>query len=193
MSRQANQALKIGKIISGGQTGADRAGLDAAIELQVPHGGWCPRGRLAEDGTIPSHYRLRPTRTADYAERTRQNVLAADATLIFTYGPARGGSAVTIGFAVRHHRPWLHLDLARPVDNQLIVNQIKTWLRATPRQQFLWDQGKRKARGAGNSLHAPTSEPAGLTLNIAGSRASSATAVYPRVQAIISELLSELK
>ena len=59
-------------IVSGGQTGVDRAGLDAAMACGMSHGGWCPRGRLAEDGPIPAHYQLRETRSAKYYIRTRQ-------------------------------------------------------------------------------------------------------------------------
>jgi hypothetical protein len=65
------------RVISGGQTGADRSGLDAAIDLGLPHGGFCPKGRLAEDGVIPPRYQLEETASAEYDERTRKNVEAA--------------------------------------------------------------------------------------------------------------------
>jgi hypothetical protein len=74
------------KIISGGQTGVDRAALDAAIELGIPHGGHCPRGRRAEDGRIPDRYQLTETDSAQYRVRTERNVLDADATLILCRG-----------------------------------------------------------------------------------------------------------
>ena len=64
----------------------DRGALDAAIQLGVPHGGWCPKGRLAEDGTIPARYQLRESDSADYCVRTEQNVLEGDATLILCRG-----------------------------------------------------------------------------------------------------------
>jgi hypothetical protein len=76
------------KVISGGQTGVDRAALDAAIELGLDHGGWCPRGRPAEDGVIPARYRLTETRESTYPTRTRYNVLDSDGTLIIR--PAYG-------------------------------------------------------------------------------------------------------
>src|SRR5690606_4861542 len=73
-------------IHAGGQTGVDRAALDAAMVCGVPVGGWCPRGRRAEDGPIPARYPLAETASSDYAERTRRNVLDADATLVLTWG-----------------------------------------------------------------------------------------------------------
>ncbi len=104
--------MAVHKIVSGGQTGADRGGLDAAIELGLDHGGWCPRGRRAEDGVIPVHYRLIEMSSSSYAPRTEQNVLQSDATLIVTRGELSGGTALTKRLAHRHRRPLLHLDLA---------------------------------------------------------------------------------
>ena len=80
------------KIISGGQTGVDRAALDAAINKQLEHGGWCPRGRLAEDGYINDKYKLQQTRSANYSVRTRKNVEIADGTLIIYQRQLSGGS-----------------------------------------------------------------------------------------------------
>lgn len=74
----------VARIISGGQTGADRAALDFAIAHDIPHGGWCPSGRLAEDGRIPSRYQLRETPSPDYAQRTEWNVRDSDGTVIFS-------------------------------------------------------------------------------------------------------------
>jgi hypothetical protein len=74
--------MHLKKIISGGQTGVDRAALDAAMSLGIPHGGWCPAGRLAEDGIIPGKYQLSETESSLYKERTRLNVRDADLTLI---------------------------------------------------------------------------------------------------------------
>lgn len=87
--------VRLRKIISGGQTGADRGALDAAMELGLEHGGWCPRGRRAEDGAIPRHYRLTETRTISYSYRTKLNILDADATLIVSGNPLNGGTAQT--------------------------------------------------------------------------------------------------
>ena len=96
------------KIISGGQTGVDRAALDFAIQHGLEHGGWCPRGRLAEDGAIPAIYRLRETDSADYDERTEKNVLDSDATLIVAREKElSGGTAFTKVCAEQHDRPLL--------------------------------------------------------------------------------------
>jgi hypothetical protein len=96
------------KIVSGGQTGVDRAALDFAIRHGFEHGGCCPRGRLAEDGVIPTIYHLRETDSAEYEERTEQNVLDADATLIVTRETElSGGTAFTKTCAEQHGRPLL--------------------------------------------------------------------------------------
>src|SRR2546428_7239726 len=99
----------IEKIISGGQTGADRAALDFAIARGIPHGGWCPRGRLAEDGVISDRYQLTETPSANSAQRTEGNVRDSDGTVIFSIGPKlTGGSKQTAEFARQHRKPCLH-------------------------------------------------------------------------------------
>jgi hypothetical protein len=100
----------IEKIVSGGQTGADRMGLDWAIWHDVPHGGWCPKFRKAEDGTIPPQYLLTETAKSDYVQRTEWNVRDSDGTLIFTLSDKLSrGSAKTAFFAERHGKPYLHI------------------------------------------------------------------------------------
>jgi len=101
------------RIVSGGQTGADRGGLDAAIALGLPHGGWCPRGRRAEDGKIPGRYKLRETGSAEYPERTELNMKESDGTVLFSRGPLEGGSAFTANLARKHQKPLLHIDLGK--------------------------------------------------------------------------------
>ena len=97
-------------ICSGGQTGADRQALDWAISKSLPHGGWCPKGRIAEDGIIPAHYELRETSTADYRQRTEQNVLDSDGTVIFTIAPTlESGTLLTAQFALASGKPCLHI------------------------------------------------------------------------------------
>lgn len=121
------RGLRVRRIISGGQTGADRGALDAAIALGIEHGGHCPAGRRAEDGRIPERFRLVETESADYAVRTEKNVLGADATLLVTRGAPTGGSALTAALARKHDRPLLHLDLAVTADP---VAAVREWLAA---------------------------------------------------------------
>ena len=100
----------LARIVSGGQTGADRAALDWAIARGVPHGGWCPAGRRAEDGTIPSRYRLTDTPSDSYMQRTEWNVRDSDGTVILSLAETlTGGSRRTAELAEQHGRPWLHL------------------------------------------------------------------------------------
>lgn len=97
-------------LVAGGQTGADRAALDWAIDEGVRHGGWCPRGRRTEDGTLPDFYRLRETPGSGYLQRTEWNVRDSDATLVFTLSDKLdGGSKRTADFAERLGKPWLHV------------------------------------------------------------------------------------
>ena len=99
------------QIVSGGQTGVDRAALDVAIALGIPHGGWCPRGRLAEDGRIPDQYALRETTSKEYRVRTEQNVIDSDATLILYHGKLQGGTLLTFRMCKEHGKPFLLVDL----------------------------------------------------------------------------------
>ena len=117
----------IERIVSGGQTGVDRAALDAALRLAFPCGGWCPLGRLAEDGPLPPRYPLRETPARDYAERTRWNVRDSDGTLILCSGEPEGGTALTIVFARIEGRPWLRVD---PFDPDATPRSILNWVRA---------------------------------------------------------------
>jgi predicted Rossmann fold nucleotide-binding protein DprA/Smf involved in DNA uptake len=112
------------RIISGGQTGVDRAALDVALELGIACGGWCPRGRRAEDGVIPEVYPLQETSSEEYAPRTTRNVLDADATLIVTRGPLAGGSALTAEVARRAKKPCRIVDLRTPS----AAASVKEWL-----------------------------------------------------------------
>lgn len=122
----ASARLRVRRLISGGQTGVDRAALDAARECGLGLGGWCPRGRRAEDGRVPEQYPLRETRTADYRERTRRNVLASDATLVLTRGKPTGGTAYTLGVVRRADKPSLVVDL----DDPPAIELVRGWLAA---------------------------------------------------------------
>ena len=105
------------QIVSGGQTGADRAALDFARAHGIPHGGWCPFGRTAEDGTLDQCYRLKETPSSSYVQRTEWNVRDSDGTVIFSIAKELfGGSKLTAEFAGRYKKPWLHLSHAGGVD-----------------------------------------------------------------------------
>jgi hypothetical protein len=102
--------LALARIVSGGQTGADRAALDWALAHGLPHGGWCPRGRKAEDGTIALHYRLTETPGDSYVQRTEWNVRDSDGTAILSLSQTlTGGSRKTAELARQYGKPWLHL------------------------------------------------------------------------------------
>ncbi|WP_213455635.1 putative molybdenum carrier protein [Thiocapsa sp.] len=137
------------RVVSGGQTGVDRAALDAAIALGLPIGGWCPRGRRGEDGPIPERYALRETPSTNYAERTEWNVRDSDATLILHRGPMSGGTRLTAERARRLGKPLLARDLAAPID----VRAIADWLVAN-HVRILNCAGPRESGAAGIGLEA---------------------------------------
>ena len=114
--------MKIEKIISGAQTGADRGGLQAALALGIPTGGWCPKGRRAEDGVIPKHFSaLEETPSSDYPERTEWNVRDSDATILFTWGDSFSpGSRLTKKMADRHKKPCCTINLRSTDDTQAV-------------------------------------------------------------------------
>jgi hypothetical protein len=127
------------KVVSGGQTGVDRAALDAAQALGLPSGGWCPRGRLAEDGPIDPAYALVETPSADYGQRTEWNVRDSDGTLVLVRGRATGGTALTIALARREGKPLFVLDLGRnpspdEVSQWIAVSRIGVLNVAGPRE-----------------------------------------------------------
>jgi hypothetical protein len=117
----------IEKIVSGGQTGADRAALDLAIQLGIPHGGWISKGRRTEEGRLPDGYHLLETTTIDYSQRTELNVADSDGTLILSHGPLEEGSALTQELARKHRRSCLHIDLEE-IDEAKACEIIHTWL-----------------------------------------------------------------
>ncbi|MGH6636455.1 MAG: putative molybdenum carrier protein [Gammaproteobacteria bacterium] len=104
----------IERVLSGGQTGVDRAALDAARAAKIAIGGWCPRGRRADDGAISEHYPLAETPSAGYAQRTEWNVRDADGTLILKRGALEGGTVLTVRVASRWGKPCLVIDLNDP-------------------------------------------------------------------------------
>lgn len=159
---EARTGYSPAKLISGGQTGVDRAALDVALQLGIPHGGWVPSGRLAEDGVIPERYReLQECATTEYAQRTESNVRDADATLVLSHGKLSGGSALTVELAHRLGKPLLHLDL-KAQDFATACQRLRDWLHA----------------------EAPA------VLNVAGPRASEDASIYAASQSILTAVLS---
>jgi hypothetical protein len=152
--------MTIKKIVSGGQTGADIAGIDAAIELGVPHGGWLPKGRLTEDGPLPEKYQLQEMPTASYPKRTAQNVIDSDGTVIFTHGALTGGSKLTRKQALKHGKPLLHLELSATMKGN-VVQTLRTFIEENDIQ----------------------------VLNVAGSRGSRDPALYGKVFKIMVEVI----
>jgi hypothetical protein len=112
------------RIVSGGQTGVDRAALDVALELGIDCGGWCPKGRRAEDGPIPERYPVRELGSERYEDRTERNVLDSDGTLILTCGELAGGTALTHEIALRRGRPALVVNL----DDEPTPEPVREWI-----------------------------------------------------------------
>ncbi len=174
----------IERIISGGQTGVDRAALDAALEKNFTCGGWCPLGRKAEDGVIPARYPLKETESEDYEERTERNVTDADGTLILTRGEPTGGTAFTIGLAHGYEKPCLVLDL----DTTLHCNQVK---------EKNGSSGLQPAPESGDAALPATiqtwvSENNIRVLNVAGPRESNSPGIYKIARALLRDVISQL-
>jgi hypothetical protein len=154
--------VAITRIVCGFQTGADRGGADAGLFCSTPVGGWVPRGRRAEDGTIPAKYDCKETVSEEYLPRTEANVVDSDATLVFTVGALTGGSRMTVEFAVKHHRPHLHVDLAA-LSREQCVERVVQWL--------------------GFKC------PASCALNVAGSRESKSPGIHDLVQSRMVDVI----
>ena len=127
--RRAANTVKnqLTKIVSGGQTGTDRAALDCAIQFGLEHGGWCPAGRIAEDGVIPQHYQLNELAEAGYKQRTRQNIIDSDGTLILNLGDLDGGTLATSKLAKHLQKPYLLVQLDSEVLEDDVASVI-SWL-----------------------------------------------------------------
>ena len=153
---------RIGKIISGGQTGADRAAFDFALENNIAAGGFIPKNRRAEDGEIPAEYpNLTETKTEDYAARTELNVKNSDATLLLSHGELKGGSLLTKQFAENYEKPFLHVDFsALPLEQA--VEKTTEWLDSIDCRE----------------------------LNIAGARASEDAAIYEQATEFLKRIFS---
>lgn len=155
--------LPLQRIVSGGQTGVDRAALDVAILLGMPHSGWCPRGRLAEDGAISIHYNLQETESCRYYVRTELNVKDSDGTLILFRRYITQGTALTRRCAEHYRKPLLCIDLGRPLESHRTT--IRNWL----------------------------TEHQIATLNVAGPRESSALGIAAEVRSFLLHVLKRAR
>lgn len=155
------------RIISGGQTGVDRAALDAALALDVPCGGWCPAGRRAEDGRIANRYPLKETASGDYAERTKANIRDSDATLLIGFGRFEAtspGTHLTAEVAEKWGRPVFVARLTAKNGGYACISEIRSWI----------------------------GEHGISVLNIAGPRESEAPGVYAAAHDLVLNLLTAL-
>ena len=112
-------------IISGGQSGVDRAALDFALQNKIAYSGWCPKGRLAEDGRIDKKYPLKETSSSIYAERTRLNVEDSDGTIIIYVDELTGGSQYTAEYASLRKKPFMLVNVSDHNSNSLIYSWIR--------------------------------------------------------------------
>jgi hypothetical protein len=151
------------KIVSGGQTGVDRAALDVALEFGIPIGGYLPKGRKDENGNVlPERYNgMQETDTDNVNVRTELNVRDSDATLIFSHGPLFGGSAFTENMTRKHGKPWLHIDFDRQEADRAVPLVRKWLLQIRPR-----------------------------VLNVAGPRASNDPTIYSQVKYVLAGVLA---
>ena len=158
-----NGGMKLQKIVSGGQTGADQGALAACLQKKFPYGGWVPKGRRTEKGKVPARYRkMRQHWSRHYPPRTEKNVVDSDGTVIFAYGKPDGGSLLTIDFAKQHGKPWLAVDLKLP--QEVAVAKVVRW--------------------------AKRNLPDAAVLNVAGSRRSKAAGIHRAVKQVMVEVLT---
>ena len=156
---QQRKRRMLEKIICGGQTGTERAALDAAIALKVPHGGWIPEGSLTEDGPLSAKYDLVEMATDNYQRRTEMNVVDSDGTLIISHGNLTGGGHYTKKMALMHSKPCLYIDLDKIPEFEVPMT-INDWMTCCKVQ----------------------------VLNVTGPRASKAPQIYGKVKEVIESL-----
>ncbi len=152
------------KIISGGQTGADIASIDAAIETDYSYGGWLPRGRKTENGPLAFKYKMQEMTRGGYPKRTEQNIQDSDGTVIFTHKKLTGGSRLTANIAESWGKPWLHINLSQ-IELMEVVAILEDWI-------------------VKNKIE---------VLNVAGSRASKDPKIYGKVHQTIKIIINNNK
>jgi Circularly permutated YpsA SLOG family len=182
------------RIVSGGQTGVDRGALDAALDLDVECGGWCPEGRLAEDGTIPERYPVIELTDAGYAERTAQNVADSDGTLIISNGELIGGTRETVERCVEMGKPYLAIDCEGTQIEEAIELAVD-FIRSLSSRKDTRDAEEvaLKLRRRDPSVRAGLAIPPGVTvLNVAGPRASQWSEGHALTYQIMSVILRRI-
>lgn len=181
----------IKKIVSGGQTGADQAALDTAIKLDVPHGGWIPKGRLTEDGPLDDRYRLQEMPTSSYPKRTVQNIIDSDGTIIISKGELTDGSAYTRDMASEHQKPWLHIDLNR-ISRFDAAMKICDWLLKN-RVQVVNVAGPRSSKDPGIYQAVKDILESAYYLSLTGENADSLLQIPPvNVEEAASRIMAEM-
>jgi hypothetical protein len=197
-AKKKNLTNKLLKVISGGQTGVDRGALDAALALQVECGGWCPEGRLAEDGIIPKRYPVMELANGGYPERTARNVADSDGTLVISNGKPIGGTRETVDRCIEMRKPYLVIDCARRSvqetiegATEFVTNLSSRVPRTTPVR--LGPRNLSNIRKSPGELEDP-SHSLGMTivLNVAGPRASQWPEGHKTAQQIVSGILRRL-
>ena len=162
INKQVSRAMlvRLEKVISGGQTGADQGALDGAIACSIPHGGAIPSGRKTEAGKLPLSYDMTELSSNRYNDRTERNVMDGDGTLILSHGLLTGGSALTEKIAMQLDKPCLHIDFSRLSMDQAYL-RTAAWI-----------------------------ESSGIrVLNVAGPRASSDPSIYEMTRELVILLL----
>jgi hypothetical protein len=154
----------ITKVLSGGQAGADRGALNFCIKHGIPHGGWCPKGRRAEDGPIPLIYNLQETESSQYPPRTIKNIQESDVTIIFTPQKVGHGSQLTLTTCINAHKPYFHVrvDADSLIPWAMQLQKLADWL------EMRWPS----------------------IVNVAGSRESSSPGIIMAVEAALDFVLT---
>ena len=160
------------RIISGGQTGVDRAGLVAAMSYSIPVGGWVPKGRMAEDGVVPEGFYDMQECEGGYRERTRANVYSGDATLILSDKfPLSCGTAYTVEVVTELSKPFKVINL----DKNDVAAQIRDWMLSL------------------ESVIPPKENSNCIVLNVAGPRESVSPGIFSKAKNVLLEVFSQFR